>query len=124
MAEPSRRRDVVILMKTWWLDDMAMGTILGMLSGHPDGLKQLRKYELMGSSMIEENEHDDDDAGSEVWMVAADQADGSFGRTPSQRLQDGSAEDQALRRRRREAMVLSDGRRPIGNDDIIQRPID
>ncbi|KAJ5121218.1 uncharacterized protein N7515_009179 [Penicillium bovifimosum] len=121
-AEPSRRRDVVILMKTWWLDDPVMGTILGVLSGHPDGLKQLRKYELMGSNIIEENDHDDDEARSDVWVVAADQARGSFG-TSSQRLQEGSAEEQALRRRRREAMVLSDGRRPIGNDDIIQRPI-
>ncbi|KAJ5558163.1 hypothetical protein N7535_008379 [Penicillium sp. DV-2018c] len=123
MTEPSRRRDVVILMKTWWLDDPAMGTILGMLSGHPDGLKQLRKYELMGSNMIEEKDHDDDETRSDVWVVAPDQAVGSLGQTPSQRHQEGSAEEQALRRRRREAMVLSDGRRPIGNDDIFQRPI-
>lgn len=34
-----------------------------------------------------------------------------------------SAEDQALRRRRREAMVLSEGGRPLGHEDIIQRPI-
>ncbi|KAF3398242.1 hypothetical protein F1880_005631 [Penicillium rolfsii] len=34
-----------------------------------------------------------------------------------------SAADQALRRRRREAMVLSEGGRPLGHEDIIQRPI-
>lgn len=34
-----------------------------------------------------------------------------------------SAADQALRRRRREAMVLSEGGRPLGREDIIQRPI-
>ncbi|KGO72283.1 hypothetical protein PITC_050830 [Penicillium italicum] len=123
IAEPSRRRDVVILMKTWWSDDVVMSAIFSALSSHPDGIKQLRKHGLMGS-MIEENDHDDeDDADSDVWMVDADEAGGSFGRTP-RRLQEGSAEEQALRRRRREAMVLSDGGRPIGNDDIIQRPID
>lgn len=124
IAEPSRRRDVVILMKTWWSDDVVMSAIFSALSSHPDGIKQLRKHGLMGS-MIEENDHDDeDDADSDVWMVDADEAGGSFGRTPSRRLQEGSTEEQALRRRRREAMVLSDGGRPIGNDDIIQRPID
>ncbi|CAG7935690.1 unnamed protein product [Penicillium nalgiovense] len=128
VAEPSRRRDVVILMKTWWSDDVVMSSIFSSLSSHPDGIKQLRKHGLMGS-MIEENDHDDDDdddddGDSDVWMVDAGDAGGSFGRTPSRRLQEGSPEEQALRRRRREAMVLSDGGRPIGNDDIIQRPID
>ncbi|KZN88800.1 hypothetical protein EN45_073860 [Penicillium chrysogenum] len=124
IAKPSRRRDVVILMKTWWSDDVVMSSIFSSLSSHPDGIKQLRKHGLMGS-MIEENDHDDEDDGdSDVWMVDADDAGGSFGRTPSRRLQEGSPEEQALRRRRREAMVLSDSGRPIGNDDIIQRPID
>ncbi|KAJ5457103.1 hypothetical protein N7530_012377 [Penicillium desertorum] len=124
IAEPSRRRDVVILMKTWWSDDVVMSSIFSSLSSHPDGIKQLRKHGLMGS-MIEENDHDDEDDGdSDVWMVDADEAGGSFGRTRSRRLQEGSPEEQALRRRRREAMVLNDGGRPIGNDDIIQRPID
>ncbi|KAJ5177510.1 Armadillo-like helical [Penicillium coprophilum] len=123
IAEPSRRRDVVILMKTWWSDDIVMSAIFSALSSHPDGIKQLRKHGLMGS-MIEENDHDDEDDGdSDVWMVDADEAGGIFGRTP-RRPQEGSVEEQALRRRRREAMVLSDGGRPIGNDDIIQRPID
>ncbi|KAJ5355805.1 Armadillo-like helical [Penicillium concentricum] len=122
IAEPSRRRDVVILMKTWWSDDVVMSAIFSALSSHPDGIKQLRKHGLMGS-MVEENDHDEDDGDSDVWMVDADEAGGNFGRTP-RRPQEGSAEEQALRRRRREAMVLSDGGRPIGNDDIIQRPID
>lgn len=123
MAEPSRRRDVVILMKTWWSDDAVMSSIFSTLSSHGDGTKQLRKHGLMGS-MIEENDHDDDDADSDVWMVDADEAGGSFGRASSRRFQEGGGEEQALRRRRREAMVLSDSGRPIGNDDIIQRPMD
>jgi hypothetical protein len=112
-------------MKTWWSDDHLMSSIFSALSSHPDGIKQLRKHGLMGS-MIEENdqdEDDDDDADSDVWMVDADEAGGSFGRSP-RRIQEGNVEEQAQRRRRREAMVLSDGVQPIGSDDIIQRPID
>lgn len=80
-------------------------------------------------SMIEENDKDDDDDDdddddSDVWMVDGEDTAGSTRRLSSgRRLREGTAEDQALRRRRREAMVLSDGGRPLGRDDIIQRPI-
>ena len=112
----------MILMKTWWSDDAVMSSIFGTLTTHPDGIKQLRKFGLMGS-MIEENDHDDndddddDDAEGDVWMVDGDET------SSSRRFQEGSAEDQALRRRRREAMVLSEGGHPLGRGDIIQRPI-
>lgn len=74
-------------------------------------------------SMIEENDQDDDDEDSDVWMVDGEDTAGSYRQSSSRRFQEGSPEDQALRRRRREAMVLSEGGRPLGNDDIIQRPI-
>ena len=123
LDEPSRRQDVVILMKTWFLDDAVMSSIFNTLTSHNDGIKQLRKYGLMGS-MIEEN-YQDDDADSDVWMVDGEDTAGSTRRVSlGPRLQEGSAEEQALRRRRREAMVLSDGGRPIRGDDIIQRPLD
>ncbi|OQD78371.1 hypothetical protein PENDEC_c001G07079 [Penicillium decumbens] len=126
LTEPSRRQDVVILMKTWWSDDTVMSSIFGTLTQHPDGIKQLRKHGLMGS-MIEENDQDDDDdddEDSDVWMVdGEDTAGSSFRESSSRRFQEGSPEEQALRRRRREAMVLSEGGRPLGRDDIIQRPI-
>jgi hypothetical protein len=128
LTEPSRRQDVVILMKTWWADDAVMSAIFGTLSSHPEGAKQLRKHGLMGS-MLEENDHDelsddndDEDEESDVWMVDGDDTAGSR-RIPARQNRNRNIEEQALRRRRREAMVLSDGRRPIGNDDIIQFPI-
>lgn len=121
LTEPSRKQDVVILMKTWWSDDMVMSSIFSTLTSHADGIKQLRKHGLMGS-MIEENDQDDDDD-SDVWMVDGEDTAGSYRQSSSRRFQEGSPEDQALRRRRREAMVLSEGGRPLGNDDIIQRPI-
>ncbi|KAL2004990.1 hypothetical protein VTN00DRAFT_2840 [Thermoascus crustaceus] len=118
VADESRRQDVVLLMKTWWTDDMAMSNIISTLSSHQDGVKQLRKYGLMGS-MIEENDHDEYDGDSDVWMVDGDDTAGPR-RFSGRRLRDESAEEQALRRRRREAMVFSEGGRPIGNDNIIQ----
>ncbi|KAL4872178.1 hypothetical protein BDV12DRAFT_193624 [Aspergillus spectabilis] len=128
LTEPSRRQDVVILMKTWWSDDAVMSSIFATLSSHPDGAKQLRKHGLMGS-MMEENDHDEvsddndeEDEESDVWMVDGDDTAGSR-RMPGRRPRERNPEEQALRRRRREAMVLSDGRRPLGNDDIIQLPI-
>ncbi|KAJ5825737.1 hypothetical protein N7474_002875 [Penicillium riverlandense] len=125
LSEPSRRQDVVILMKTWFLDDGVMSSIFSTLTSHNDGIKQLRKHGLMGS-MIEENDQDDeDDEDDDVWMVNGEDTAGSTRRVSlGRRLQEGSIEEQALRRRRREAMVLSDGGRPLRGDDIIQRPLD
>jgi len=37
------------------------------------------------------------------------------------RRRDQSSEEEHIRRRHREAMVLNDGTRPLGRDDIIQR---
>lgn len=73
-------------------------------------------------SMIEENDQDDedDDGDSDVWMVDGEDTAGTFRSTP-RRVQEGSLAEQALRRARREAMVLSEGGRPLGRDDIIQR---
>ncbi|EAU38682.1 predicted protein [Aspergillus terreus NIH2624] len=121
LATPSRRQDVVILMKTWWSDDAVMSSIFSTLSSHPEGTKQLRKYGLMGS-MIEENDQDEEEAegDSDVWMADGDDTAGS--RPASGRRFRGTAEEQAVRRRRREAMVLTDGGRPFARDDIIQLP--
>lgn len=119
LAEPSRRQDLVILMKTWWTDDAVMSSIFSTLSSHPEGTKQLRKYGLMGS-MMEEN--DDDDVDSDVWMIDGEGTAGSS-RLSGRRVREGTAGEQAVRRRRREAMVLSDGGHPLGNEDIIQLPL-
>lgn len=121
LATPSRRQDVVILMKTWWSDDAVMSSIFSTLSSHPEGTKQLRKYGLMGS-MIEENDQDEEEAegDSDVWMADGDDTAGS-GPASGRRFR-GTAEEQAVRRRRREAMVLTDGGRPFARDDIIQLP--
>lgn len=71
--------------------------------------------------MMEENDHDDDDVDSDVWMVDGEDTAGSS-RLSGPRVREGTAEEQAVRRRRREAMVLSDGGHPLRQDDIIQFP--
>ncbi|OJJ46291.1 hypothetical protein ASPZODRAFT_133322 [Penicilliopsis zonata CBS 506.65] len=122
LAEPSRRQDVVLLMKACWSDDAVMSSIMSTLSSHIDGAKQLRKYGLMGS-MIEENDQDDEDEeedmDSDVWMVDGEDTAGSRGGA-GRRVRSESAEEQAQRRRRREAMVLGDRGDPLGSDNIIQ----
>lgn len=127
LTNPSRRHEMVMLMKTWWSDDAVMSAIFGTLTTHPDGIKQLRKHGLMGSMIEEDDEEDEDDEDDiyddgDVRMTNGDDTAGNnYGR--SRRHQGRSPEEQALRRRRREAMVLSEGGRPIGREDIIQRPI-
>lgn len=113
------RRDVVWLMKTWWTDDAIMSSIINTLMSHQDGIRQLRKYGLMGSMMEEENDQDNEDGDSDVSMVDGEDTAG-VRRFPGRRHPEDSAEDQTLRWRRREAMVFSEGGRPLGNENIIQ----
>ncbi|KAJ6014001.1 hypothetical protein N7540_008592 [Penicillium herquei] len=132
LDEPSRRHEVVLLLKTWWGDDTVMSSIFSTLTTHPEGVKQLRNHGLMGSMLEEANDQDDDDVDDDdededededVWMTNGEDTAGSYRGPSSRRPREGSVEEQALRRRRREAMVLSEGGRPFGREDIIQRPI-
>lgn len=117
-----------------------MSSIVGTLALNHDGVKQLRRHGLMGSTMEDNgpdpydsvNEdgfrtytvryfdvEDEDDSDSDVWMLDGDDTAGAQpwnGRRP----QEGTAEDQALRRRRREAMVFSEGGQPLGRENIIE----
>ncbi|PGH18494.1 hypothetical protein AJ80_04464 [Polytolypa hystricis UAMH7299] len=136
--DEASRQNIVTLMKTWWTDDAVMSSIVNTLSSNQEGVKQLRKYGLMGSRMEEHmqiyNDDDDDvlglqngdidhendfdnvaDSDSDAWMGAGGEVRNGTGR----RRQEGTAEEQELRRRRREAMVLSEGGRPFWQSNII-----
>ncbi|KKZ63979.1 hypothetical protein EMCG_01733 [[Emmonsia] crescens] len=135
--DESKRVDVVVLTKTWYTDDSVMSSIIRTLSSHQEGVNQLRKYGLMGSRMEEhtrsiyddenggdydddgDGDDDDSDSDSDVWMVGGEDTAGLPLWAGGRRRQEGTAEEQALRRRRREAMVFSEGRGPLGRDDII-----
>lgn len=115
-----------------------MSSIITTLVSAPDGIRQLRKYGLMGS-MIEESHdlddngdddddddgaHDDEDADSDVWMINGESTAGRSWAPERLTLPDESLEEQVLRRRRREAMVFSEDGGPIGRENIIQPPIE
>ncbi|EFR01913.1 hypothetical protein MGYG_04913 [Nannizzia gypsea CBS 118893] len=146
LRDMSKKRSIVFMMKTWWADDPAMGSIINTISSDQEGLKHLRKYGLMGSRMEEhttglfgdeihgngggtliygvdhlrnyETSDSGSDADSDVWMI---DGEATAGISPwlNSRPQENSAEEQALRRRRREAMVFSEGSRPLVEDNIF-----
>ncbi|KAK2873452.1 hypothetical protein FQN49_002359 [Arthroderma sp. PD_2] len=147
VRDKSKKRSIVFMMKTWWADDPAMGSIINTISSDQEGLNHLRKYGLMGSRMEEhtadifgneahDNEANDpdyngglypvydsnsdsgSDADSDVWMVDGEETAGVSPWLGS-RPQETTAEEQALRRRRREAMVFSESSRPLVADNIF-----
>ncbi|QSS58577.1 hypothetical protein I7I51_08004 [Histoplasma capsulatum] len=130
--DESKRIDVVVLTKTWYTDDSVMSSIISTLSSHQEGVSQLRKYGLMGSRIAEHthsvyddeigDEYDHDDGSendSDVWMVGGEETAGLPLWAGGRRRQEGTAEEQELRRQRREAMVFSESGGPLGRDDII-----
>ncbi|KAK2759091.1 hypothetical protein FQN54_003190 [Arachnomyces sp. PD_36] len=126
--DESKRRNVVLLMKSWWSDDMVMGTIFSTLTSNQDGILELQNHGLMGNVLEELDEYAGDDEeydpryednSSDVFMTDGEDTAGAR-RWSGPRRRDGSIEDQALRRRRREAMVLSEGGWPLSRDNIIQ----
>lgn len=126
--DESKRRNVVLLMKSWWSDDMTMSAIFSTLTSNQDGIVELQNHGLMGNVLEELDEYAGDDeeydaryedTGSDIFMTDGEDTAGAR-RWSGPRLRDGSIEDQALRRRRREAMVLSEGGWPLSRDNIIQ----
>ncbi|RMJ12461.1 hypothetical protein CDV36_007865 [Fusarium kuroshium] len=53
--------------------------------------------------------------------IQEEAADGALAEQQIPRTREHSAEEQRLRRQHREAMVLNDGTRPLGREDIIER---
>ena len=87
----------------------------------PQGRKALEKAKLLPPELFNEI-----DLGNsrDVRMIngestAGEDFDGMF--VESRRRRDQTPEDEHLRRRHREAMVLNDGTRPLGRGDIIER---
>lgn len=98
-----------------------MNRILIMLDNEPEGRRQLRKHGLMGSAIGETPDDEDGEGGVlfENGRRAGVRSVMTHYPLPGSRVHDESPEEQALRRRRREAMVLSDGPGPLGSEDII-----
>lgn len=101
------------------LKDNLLNKILRPLVKDPIGLRQLVRVKLLPEAV---------QAGinpvKDIRMVggestAGEDFDGMF--VESRRRRDQSSEEEHIRRRHREAMVLNDGSRPLGRGDIIQR---
>ncbi|SLM37766.1 hypothetical protein LPUS_07721 [Lasallia pustulata] len=118
LPEALKKIEAVQQLKTWNTEDTLMCDILSMIDCAPDGRKELRKHRLVGSAIGET----DDEEGDTLMIGGEDTAGLSFGSVArGRRIREESIEEQALRRRRREAMVLSERGRPLGREDIIQR---
>jgi hypothetical protein len=127
----SRRQEVVKLFKTFWRhDDPLMAGIMAIIAHHPEGLKQLRRHGLTGSSY---GEAEIDFGGIEdIFMTDGEDTAGvpsvsssgaAAGSSWSRRPLDPSSNqaERAVRQRRREAAVYSEGNAPLTQDNIFQR---
>ncbi|KAI9682880.1 MAG: hypothetical protein M1829_006315 [Trizodia sp. TS-e1964] len=111
-SSPEETVKVVQSYLSFSIDDLHMCDILRAIHLSPEGRKQMREAGLLDPETLEakdENAEAVDENNPATFMIN--------GRRP----RDESVEEQQLRRRRREAMVLSDGLLPLGREDIIQR---
>lgn len=109
----------------------AMGAIIKTIMHSDEGRAKMVEYELIGllGAAFHDTNHDGGkDEYAEIWYevhgvnTAPDIGLGPMMRR-NPRAHDESFEEQTLRRRRREAMVLGEMGRPIEREDIIQRVV-
>ncbi|KAF7503856.1 hypothetical protein GJ744_003053 [Endocarpon pusillum] len=131
----ARRQEVIKLFKTksFGPDDPFMAAIITIIIRQPEGLKQLRKHGLTGSSYGEAAEVDiedvfmadgEDTAGVVPSSVTMPPAAAAAARPASWRRPPDPSNNQAeraVRQRRREAAVYSEGDAPLTQDNIFQR---
>ena len=117
----ARNIEIVQRLKSGQSEDILLSRIIGLLCNEAEGRRQLRKYGLIGSAMDEAQDEDGDVVmASPQEMLEQMEMEGWSG-AGVPRVHEESVEEQALRRRRREAMVISDDGEPLGRENIIQR---
>lgn len=111
------------------MTDPTMVRIINLILTSDEAVEKMFSYELMGRSVTENkgtNKNKEDDKYSKIWYevhgisTAPDMGLGPMMRG-GVRARDESWQEQLLRRRRREAMVLGEMGRPIERENIIQR---
>jgi hypothetical protein len=140
--DESRRTETLIMVQANGADDPDMEDIISNIASVKTGISHLIKYGLCDPAMAGPDHRVDTD----TWMVGGESTAGA---PPAVLLQgaeemptllspdgtvtmahpiqaprrhrDESAEEAALRRRRREAMVFSDRGQPLGQENIFQR---
>jgi hypothetical protein len=129
----ARRQDVVKLFKKWGQDDQLMASIMNKITCQAAGLKQLRKYGLTGSSYGEAEIDfggindifmaDGEDPANDTPSISSGEAAPRASPSRSRRPPDPASNqaERAVRQRRREAAVYSEGNAPLTQDNIFQR---
>ncbi len=124
----TRRKQAISEMLKWDYDDFSMCTIVNALYIHDQAREELESHGLLDSAAMEVNILDDAVEIEDIWLVrhrSGIEIDGGPDSTPmmrrGQRVREESIEEEALRRRRREAMVLGQDGRAVERDDIIER---
>ncbi len=108
--------------------DPTMDSIIAFAVSNEEIREQLLQHGLLGTEEENIRLSQFDDRPGFGWVIGPDGVvlvDSSIysSRGPnSRRVREESMEEQALRRRRREAMVLGESGRPIERGDIIERP--
>jgi hypothetical protein len=143
LTSNSKQHDVVAFLreKAWASDDPVMAQLMHIITSVPQGLDQLRGCRLTRISNFHAywregnwyvdwssaQNHDvvmtggEDTAGILPSRDQSSQADHRPGSSWSRRHPRDSRAEEIQRRRRREAMVLSDGEGPLTEDNILQR---
>ena len=120
------RKEAIQEMLKWEYDDFNMCIILNALVKDNQAFEQLESHGLVESAAVEKTALDSDI--EDIWLVrnqSAIEIDRGPDSAPmmrrGRRVREESIEEQALRRRRREAMVIGQNGRAVERDDIIER---
>ena len=127
LAAKQRHVYKITFGKDW--TDLPMARIMNLLLTNPQAVEKLYLHELLnrsGNMRNDDHEIEKDDDYSKIWYEVHGISSGpDIGLGPMMRrgvrARDDSWEEQTLRRRRREAMVLGEMGRPLDQENIIQR---
>ena len=120
-SEPGRKEAIQEMIK-WEYDDFNMCIIINALVKDNLALEQLESHGLVEAKTMEKTALDSDI--EDIWLVrnhSAVEVDRGPMMRRGRRVREESVEEQALRRRRREAIVLGQDGRAVERDDIIER---
>lgn len=119
---PEGKKKILTDIRSRCYEDPAMHTILTFAKANPESRMQLVQHGLVDKA---KDSFEGEEFGSEWMRLDRVEADLEWAiqsrMRGSRRMREESVEEQALRRRRREAMVLGEIGRPIERADIIER---
>ena len=105
------KHEIVNRLRLGSTNDLSLGGILRSVYAHPLGRRKLREHKLVGSAIEEMSLTEDNVAAARhrAHMQRRERSDSEW-------------EMSSVRRRNRQAMVISDGAEPITRENIYQGP--